>query len=80
VVNAQQILQRHWACNALQISRWTTMQIAHFPFPSVKGLRLKGVGNILALMKNLLLVASGRGGIIFIELKLGILYLLGLMD
>jgi hypothetical protein len=31
-------------------------------------------------MKSLLLVASGRGGIIFIELKLGILYLLGLMD
>ena len=48
-LNAQQILLCQWAGNARQISRHLTILYAHFPFPSVKGLRLKGVGNILAL-------------------------------
>ena len=33
VVNAQQIMQWQWANDARQISRRSTIQIAHFPFP-----------------------------------------------
>ena len=33
VVNAQQIMQWQWAYDARQISKQSTIQIAHFPFP-----------------------------------------------
>ena len=32
-LNAQQIMQSQWTCDARQISRRPTIQIAHFPFP-----------------------------------------------
>ena len=32
-LNAQQIMQWQWACNARQISRLSTIPYAHFPFP-----------------------------------------------
>ena len=48
-LNAQQIMQWHWAWDARQISRQSTIQLTHFPFPSVEDSQLKGVGNILVL-------------------------------
>jgi hypothetical protein len=48
-LNAQQIMQWHWAWDARQISRQSTIQLTHFPFPSVEDSQLKGVGIILVL-------------------------------